>query len=131
MIFYLEMNQPTKILIVDDSQDLLEALKIFLEHKLYEVCAVISKESLENELKNFKPDIIILDIYIKGMGDGREVCRTIKSAEETQKIPIILMSADYKALENYVDCLADAILEKPFHLSELVLKVESLIVSRL
>jgi DNA-binding response OmpR family regulator len=65
------------------------------------------------------------------MGDGREVCRTIKSAEETQNIPIILMSADYKALENYADCLADAILEKPFHLCELVSKVESLIVSRL
>jgi len=122
------VNKGTKILIADDSQDLLEALKIFLEGKFYNVCSAITKESLETELKHFKPEIILLDIYIKGIGDGREICRTIKSNKETENIPIILMSADYKALEDYEKCLADTVIEKPFNLSELIKKIESLLV---
>ncbi|MGI8584756.1 MAG: response regulator [Chitinophagaceae bacterium] len=79
------------------------------------------------ELKNFKPDVIILDVYIKSMGDGREICRSIKSDIETKNIPVILMSADYKELENYKECSADAVIEKPFNLLELTKQIESVV----
>ncbi len=93
------MYTKAKILIADDSLDLLDALKLFLEGRSYRVCIVFSEELFTSELKNFKPDVTILDVRVKSMGDGREICRSIKSDIETKNIPVILMSADYKALE--------------------------------
>ncbi len=61
------------------------------------------------------------------MGGGREICRSIKSDIETKNIPVILMSADYKALENYKERSADAVIEKPFNLLELTKQIESVV----
>ncbi len=121
------MYTKAKILIADDSVDLLDALKLFLEEQAYRVCTVFYKELFMSELKNFKPDVIILDVLIKSMGDGREICRSIKSDIETKNIPVILMSADYKALENYKECSADAVIEKPFNLLELTKQIETVV----
>ncbi len=121
------MYTKAKILIADDSLDLLDALKLFLEERSYRVCTVFSEELFTSELKNFKPDVIILDVRVKSMGDGREICRSIKSDNETKNIPVILMSADYKALENYKECSADAVIEKPFNLLELTKQIESVV----
>jgi len=117
-----------KILIVDDSIDLLEVLKIFLEGKSCQVCTVNSKELFTTQLKTFKPEVIILDVYVKNFGDGREICRAIKYNIETKNIPVILMSADNKALENYEECNADAIIEKPFNLFKLIQQINSVII---
>lgn len=119
------MLTKTKILIVDDSSDLLKVLKIFLEKKLYQVSIASTKELFTTELRNFKPDVILLDIYMKDIGDGREICKTLKSNIETKEIPVILMSAANKALENYEECNADAIIEKPFSLSKLIQQIKS------
>ena len=119
------MDYKIKILILDDSRDLLEALKMFLEDKLYIVCTVYTAKQLTEALFVFKPDLIIIDIYLNGKAEGRDICRIIKSDIETKHIPIILMSASKKALENYEECQADTIIEKPFNLMELVQQIES------
>ena len=121
------MSTKSKILIVDDSPDLLDALMIFLQDKSYLISTANSKELLQTELKRFKPDVIILDVFIMNMGDGREICRVIKSNTETMNIPVILMSANYQALENFEQCYADAIVEKPFNLKTLLEKIESVL----
>lgn len=120
------MNTKIKILILDDSPDLLDALRIFLEYESCEVYTVGSKELLKTELKRRKPDIIILDVYIHGHADGRAICKIIKSDIETRHIPVLLMSVNKRGLERFEECQADAIIEKPFDLWNLLQKIRYL-----
>ena len=117
------MTTRTKILIFDDHADLLDALTIFLEEESFEVCTVVSTELFRTELLRFEPDIIILDVYINGNINGREICKIIKADPHTRHIPIILMSASVSALKNFEECSADEILSKPFDLSDLLQKI--------
>lgn len=121
------MHNKTKILILDDHADLLDALTLFLEESSFDVCTVVSEELFKIELKRFKPDIIILDVYIKGDCDGRNICKMIKGNSETRHIPVILMSASIQLLKNYEECNADAVIDKPFDLLFLLEKIRALV----
>jgi CheY-like chemotaxis protein len=66
-----------------------------------------------------------MDIFLNGMGDGREICRSLKSDNETKNIPVILMSSNYNVLEFYKKSLADAMIRKPFKIGELIKVIES------
>lgn len=121
------MKPHSKILILDDCSDLLAALVMFLETHRFDVCTATTDELFKTELKRFKPDIIILDVYIKGYANGRDICKAIKAAEESKHIPVMLMSASIKALKNFEECHADAIIDKPFDLAHLLQKIRSLV----
>lgn len=114
----------SKIVIVDDSRDLLEVLKFFLEEKGYEVETATREHDLISLVKSFSPDLIILDIYLQGE-DGREICKELRRHEETKYLCILMFSASTKALTNYKEYGADGYIEKPFGLNEIVDKIES------
>ena len=122
------MYLKNKILILDDNLELLNSLSIFLEKASYKVCTVISSETLYDELKRFKPNLIILDVYLKGVDEGRKICKIIKSEVATSHIPVILMSSSSKRLENYKECQADAIIGKPFNIAMLTAQINALVV---
>ena len=74
--------------------------------------------------KIHSPDTILLDIKMPGM-DGYEVCKRLKEDEDTQPIPVILISAVMKESKDFVkglDSGADAYLTKP--IDELVLAAQ-------
>ncbi|MDQ6756252.1 MAG: response regulator [Bacteroidota bacterium] len=119
------MKNKTQILILDDSKDLLEALNMFLE-KDYTITTTTSKNGLYKKLEFFKPDIIILDVFLDGQPEGREICKQLKSDVEISSIPVLLMSANPAGLLNFEECKADAILEKPFNLFKLSAIITSL-----
>ncbi len=114
----------SKIVIVDDSRDLLEALKFFLEEKGYEVETATREHDLILLVKSFSPDLIILDIYLQGE-DGREICKELRRHEETKYLCILMFSVSTKAHSNYKEYGADGCIEKPFGLNEIVDKIES------
>lgn len=114
----------SKIVIVDDSRDLLEVLKYFLEEKGYDVEVATKEEDLIKLIKSFSPDLIILDIYLQ-KEDGRYICKELRSREETKYLCILLFSASSKALANYKEYGADGYIEKPFGLNEIVDKIEA------
>lgn len=114
----------SKVIIVDDSRELLEVLKYFLEEKGFEVETVTKQDELIPLIKSYSPDLIILDIYLQGE-DGREICKELRKQEETKYLCILMFSASAKALINYKDYGADGYLEKPFGLNEVIEKIES------
>ena len=122
------MYLKNKILILNDNPEVLNSLSMFLEKASYKVCIVTSSEMLYAELKRFKPNLIVLDDYIKGVDEGRKICKIIKSEVSTSHIPVILMSVSSKGLENYKECQADAIIGKPFNIAMLTAQIKALVV---
>ncbi len=114
----------SKIVIVDDSIDLLEVMKFFLEEKGYEVETATSQQDLYSLLNSSSTDLIILDVFLQGE-DGREICKELRRSEKTKYLCILLFSTSPKALANAKKCGADGYIVKPFGLTDIVDKIES------
>ena len=115
-----------KILVVDDEIDLLEVIRIFLQRKKFLVEAISRWENIKNSIVTFSPDLILLDISLKG-ADGRVICKQLKRNKETENIPVLLFSANYGVKETISEFQADGFIEKPFDLSKLISEIESII----
>ena len=118
----------SKIMIVDDSPDLVDFLTLLLTMRKFEVETATSKAQIEEKLALFVPDVILLDVRLNGE-DGREICRYIKAKTPFKHIPILLLSADPKLLDGYEECEAADIIEKPFDIASLLEKVNNQILS--
>ena len=119
------MQQQTKtILVVDDDPDILDAMQFMLEDAGYKVTTTEKGEYAENlhDTNGGLPDVIILDVLLSGK-DGRLICQKLKSQEETQHIPIIMMSAHNNARQSVATVGADDFLAKPFEADELLAKI--------
>ena len=89
-----------KILIVDDSADLLELLKLFLEDREHKVKTLVSADDIYQEIYEYKPDLLILDIFL-GSYDGREICKRLRESFETKHLCILIFSVSHKILADY------------------------------
>lgn len=114
-----------QLFIVDDDYDILLSLKIWFSKKGYAVKVFQQSKPLFEELYLSTPDLILLDVNLNGE-DGRQICKRIKS-EFVNDRPVILFSANARALENYEETCADDILHKPFSLHQIQALINSYI----
>ena len=115
-----------KILILDDADDLLDLLTVFLTTNGFKVRTASSKRELDHILPVIMPDLILIDVRLGGY-DGREICNEIKKNASTTHIPVILLSASPELLKDYEKCGATATIEKPFSLGILLLKIKEVL----
>ncbi len=115
-----------KLLIVDDSTDLLDAMEIILLQKGYAVKTLSGCDNIYKEVIDFDPDLVILDIFLAGK-DGREICKELRNSIVSKYLCIMVFSASPKALENYETFGADGFLEKPFGINSLIEKIETVL----
>ncbi len=114
-----------KILVVDDDDDTLDLVGILLPMHGLTVKKLSDGEDTLMQARIFEPDLILLDINIKGR-DGKEICKELKSYDSPFKnIPVILFSAGSNLEEQITECNADDFIQKPFDLAELVNKIQS------
>lgn len=92
MISTLIMNK--KILVLDDDQDILDILSLILTEEGYEVRALSSGENVFNDLSDFHPDLVLMDVLLGGM-DGRSICEEMKANNLTCSVPVILISGTH------------------------------------
>ena len=114
-----------KVFFVDDDEAVLSIVKIILEEERIEVITSTTLLSLD-ELSVIKPDVLLLDEWI-GTKKGSEYCREIKNVEAHSNMRIVLISAVNNLGKIAEECAADAFIEKPFDLDELVGVVKSLL----
>lgn len=115
-----------RILVVDDDPDILEVFQVALESENYSVFPLLSQRYIFKNIRDFNPDLIILDIMLNGM-DGRAVFKELRLNPDTENIPVILASARYD--ESYISSQKyhpDDYLEKPFDMGEMLQKVNKL-----
>jgi DNA-binding response OmpR family regulator len=117
-----------KILIVDDLPENVFLLQDRLESEHYEIITAYGGKSAVEKATTELPDLILLDIVMPDLS-GIEVCRKLISQPETNKIPIILVTAksDEEGIQTGLDAGAYDFLRKPFNKVELLARVGSAI----
>ena len=122
------MNQPEKgsILLVEDEENLHEALKLNLELEGYGVSSAYDGAAALKAIANEYFDLLILDIMLPEM-DGLAVTESIRISNN--EIPILILSAKNTSADRVSGLKkgADDYLTKPFNLEELLLRVHKLI----
>lgn len=129
---HIPQQKPT-VLIVEDSQEMLEFIRRQLEMVYSVITATNGEEALSAVGGNpiSMPDCIISDVMMPVM-DGYQLCRQLKSDEKTAHIPLILLTALADTDSRMVGLTsgADAYLSKPFSPGELISLVGSLLRNR-
>ncbi len=119
------MEKKAKILLVDDDVDFVEATKIVLESKPYEVIVAYQGEEGLQKARKENPDLILLDIMLPKM-DGWEVCQRIR---DISSVPIIMVNESSEggaALRGFGMGIDDYV-AKPFDLQELMARVQAIL----
>jgi len=113
------------LLIVDDDNRIRELVKEYLNENNYIVSTADSAEEAKKKIKNFKYDLIVLDVMMPGQS-GFEMTNEIK---KTSDIPIILLTAKGEADDRVhgLELGADDYLSKPFEPKELLLRIKNII----
>ncbi|MFA5147376.1 MAG: response regulator [Candidatus Omnitrophota bacterium] len=86
------MSEKKRIFIADDEETILTSLKKLFELSGFEVDTSRESKNVLAMVKAFKPHVILLDLLMPGMG-GFEICELLNKDEDTQKVPIIIISA--------------------------------------
>jgi len=117
-----------KILLVEDTEDMVKLVKMYLEHHRYEVITAYDGQEGLARAKTEKPDLIILDLMLPKI-NGYKVCGLLKRDTKYTKIPIILFTAktQEKDMKLGQEVGADAYLTKPFEPEVLLSKIKELI----
>ena len=118
----------TRILVIDDSPTIVALLKRMLKQNHLEVMEAFDAESGIEIARNEVPDMIFLDIVLPGM-DGFRALRTLRRDPLTKHLPIIMISGNAQATEQfYVQRIgADDFMKKPFSRAEVFNRIEALL----
>ena len=81
-----------KILIIDDNPDYLFTMETFLSRNGFAVITAEDGEKGLESVRRERPDLILLDVMMKSLYSGFEVCRQLKNGPDTRDIPIIGIS---------------------------------------
>lgn len=108
-----------RILILDDNPAILEVVTDALAYAQFEVLDITLGSQLFGAVRNFGPDLILLD-YKLADTNGGDLCRKLKDTPEYRHIPVIIFSAYFTADDIDKPGGCDGILYKPFDLDSLL-----------
>jgi two-component system phosphate regulon response regulator PhoB len=116
------------ILVVEDEEALALLLRYNLEAEGYAVDTAVRGDEADTKLKERPPDLLILDWMLPGIS-GIELCRRLRARPETQRMPIIMLTARGEETERVRGLAtgADDYIVKPFSVPELIARVRALL----
>jgi two-component system phosphate regulon response regulator PhoB len=117
-----------RVLVVEDEEPLALLLRYNLEAEGYRVETVARGDEAEVRLREVVPDIVLLDWMLPGLS-GIEICRRLRLRAETQRLPIIMLTARGEESERVRGLAvgADDYVVKPFSVPELLARVRALL----
>ena len=119
------MATKTKILIVDDDNNIAELISLYLTKECYDTHIVNDGEEALTAFDSYAPNMILLDLMLPGI-DGYQVCREIRTKSN---VPIIMLSAKGEIFDKVLglELGADDYIMKPFDSKELVARVKAVL----
>jgi len=127
-LFSLQEDQkPDHLLVVDDSPDNIFLLQTILQEAGYRVSTALDGESALDQIRQFPPDLLLLDVMMPGI-NGYEVAKRVRENYKLPFIPILLITACKTSQPTQsIDYSADAVIHKPIDIDELMKQVNSLL----
>ncbi|MBM3948808.1 MAG: response regulator transcription factor [SAR202 cluster bacterium] len=115
----------TKVLVVEDEVNLLEAVKYNLGREGYTVLTASDGQQGWEFARAAEPDLVILDIMLPKL-DGLEVCRMLRKQSD---VPVLMLTAKTQDVDRVVglEVGADDYVSKPFSMRELMARVRALL----
>lgn len=117
--------QLTKCLVVDDNDNMLKLLSMFMEHLGFDPVVAHDGDEGISAVREHKPSLVVSDIHMPNR-NGLLLLQDIKSLNPA--LPVILVTGyiNYKGDLNLIKVKPDAFMEKPFTLEQLREKIEGL-----
>jgi two-component system alkaline phosphatase synthesis response regulator PhoP len=117
-----------RILVVDDEIYIVHILDFSLGMEGYEVITALDGEQALEKARSEKPDLIVLDIMMPKL-DGYETCKMLKAEAGTKDIPVILLSAKGRNVDQKIgfEVGADDYITKPFSPRKLVERINAIL----
>ncbi|MEO5944267.1 MAG: response regulator [Ferruginibacter sp.] len=119
-------KEQVDVLVVDDDPDLCMLMQSMLKFSGYVTKGCNNPLYLEKVLETTEPRMILMDMLLSG-ADGRDVCKALKSNENTKDKKIMMISAHPDAEVTCRDAGADEFLGKPFDIDVFIKKVEGIL----
>ena len=130
------MQKQTKILVIDDDQDLQASVRKVLETKSYQIISAYDGEEGLQKVVDERPDLIILDVIMPGK-HGFEVCKELKTDPKYHffsHIPVLMLTVypgdrekAHLSMREGMTMEAEDYIQKPFDPQELLNRVEGLL----
>jgi DNA-binding response OmpR family regulator len=117
------------VLVADDDEDFLNLVTLRLEQAGHRVERASNGSEALRKAREADPDLCILDVMMPGLS-GFEVLRELRSEEQTEEIPVMLLTAsltDQQAFDGATDAAADDWMRKPFATEEFRARIEALL----
>lgn len=116
------------IYIVEDDESIREIETIALKNSGHEVCAFEDAKAFYRRIEAVIPDLLVLDVMLPD-SDGNAIVKKLRMMQETQKLPIIMVTAKTAEVDliRGLDNGADDYLKKPFSVMELITRVKALL----
>jgi two-component system response regulator VicR len=111
-----------RIVYFEDDLDMIELVRIILSREGFQIDGISEGESGLNLVRNTQPDLVLLDLMLPDM-DGWEVFRQLKQDEETEAIPVMVVTAKSQSIDKILGieiAKVDEYISKPFRPQELV-----------
>ena len=118
-----------RILVIDNDQDILEAVDAALSMENYSVETSPIVEDIFQLIHDKNPDLILIDYLLFGINGG-ELCHMIKSEPSTSHLPVIIFSAYPKVIQSLGTYQCDAFISKPFDLDDFVAVIKECLAKR-
>jgi DNA-binding response OmpR family regulator len=112
------------VLIIEDEPIIGELMSIILEIQGFKVISLSDTTYASKKLQDKEVDLVMLDLNLGGQ-DGSEFCEYIKSQDDLNHIPVILVSANINLTKIAEKCGADDFIAKPFEINSLMEKVKA------
>ena len=115
-----------KLLVIDDAPSVHALVRARLADELYEIRCAHDTEAGETAIREFQPDLILLDIDLPGE-NGFDFCRRLKENPATARIPVIFLTAadDIEQMVTGLELGAVDFVTKPFDPAELRARVRA------
>lgn len=123
----------TRILVINDTQEILEIFRDILEGEGYETLLYSYAIRDMEEIKRLKPNLIIVDFFFNEQKEGWQMVQKLKLHKETASLPIIVCTAAEQAvreIEGYLQAKGIALVPKPFDIDDLLQAVQQALASR-
>jgi DNA-binding response OmpR family regulator len=118
----------SKILIVDDEQDIVDLVAMHLHREGHEAVTVSNGFEVVPTAVRHEPDLVVLDLMLPGI-DGLQVHKRLRADSRTRHIPVIMLTAKSQTNDRIagLECGADDYLTKPFSPRELMLRINAVL----